>query len=164
MEKTRELERNKNLLEEKLGVKITLKGKNIEFSGKAFDEYQASIVLDALNVGFSAKKALLLLEEDNILIRMPIKNFTRRKNLSEVRARIIGSKGKTKKTIEEISGCFLSITDNEVGIIGSAEDAEQAKNGLAKLIGGTKESNVYHYLEGINTIKKKRRYDNIIKK
>lgn len=157
-EKTGEIRRTREELEQKLNVKIDLKGRKAEITGETFDEYQASIILEAISFGFSTKKALLLTEEGMVFIKIPIKNYTRRKNLKEVRARVIGREGKTKRTIEQVSGCSLVINENEVGVIGLAEDVEEAKTALASLIKGTKEGNVYKYLENLNADRKKREY------
>ena len=81
--------------------------------------------------------------------------------MSEVRGRIIGREGKTKRTIEEISGCDLYINEdiNQIGIIGNAESIEEATTALTNLIKGSKHANVYRFLEKINTERKKNRFD-----
>lgn len=153
-EKTSELKRNLTELQKKLKVEIKLQGKKAVAVGDSIDEYEASLVLEAISFGFSAKKSLLLKDPEMIFRKLQIKNFTKRKNLKEVRARIIGTKGKTKKTIEEISGCYLILKDNELGIIASVETIEEATLAITNLIKGTKQSNVYRYLERTNKIKK----------
>jgi ribosomal RNA assembly protein len=146
----KEIKRTKAELEKKLSIKININKKKVDISGTAMNEYEASIVLDAINFGFSTKKALLLKEEDACLRILNIKDFTRKKNLKEVRARIIGKQGKTRKTIENISNCFMVIKDNEIGIIGEAESVEDLITATKNLIRGTKQSNTYRYLEKIN--------------
>src|SRR3989344_3524554 len=157
--KTNELQKEKELLESKLNVKISLSGKKVTISspqGNAIDEYEASIILGAMQFGFSAKKALDLLSDDFIFRKIPIKSFTRRKNLKEVRGRIIGREGKTKNTIEEISSCDMLINEDEnaVGIIGPADEIEEATTAISNLIKGSKQANVYRFLERINAGKK----------
>ena len=120
------------------------------------DEYEASLVLDAINLGFPSKTAVLLKEEDIIFEKINIKDFTRRKNLSVIRSRLIGTHGKTKKTLEGISGCKIIIKDNAVGIIGPAESIEYVITGVTNLIRGTKQTNIYKYLERVNTKRKNR--------
>src|SRR3989344_2679426 len=144
---TRELRANFKELEEKLKVKIIMTGKRADIEGSGFDEYEAKNILEAINFGFSAKKALLLKDENFSFSILHIKNISRRKNLKEVRGRVIGREGKTKRTIENISDCHLVIKNNEVGIIGDAESLEEAKTALQSLIRGSKESNVYKFLE-----------------
>ena len=151
----KELKKEKRELEKKLGINIEIKGKLVAISGDPPKEYDAYIVLEAMQFGFSAKVALSLLNNDIIFRKIPIKPFTRRKNLKEVRGRIIGREGKTKRTIEDISGCSVVITDSAVGIIGPAHEIEEATYGIQKLIRGSKQANVYRFLERMNAGKKK---------
>lgn len=150
-----ELKREKDVLERKLKVKITIQGKKVTFEGPSLEEYEASLVLEAMQFGFSADDALLLKDEEASFKKINVKNFTHRKNLEDVRARIIGTYGRTKRTIENIANCKLVIKGNEVGIIGSAEEIEHAVTALQNLIRGSKQSNVYNFLERMNTEKKK---------
>ncbi len=158
--KLNELRKNKLQLEKKLNTKITIIGRQVTLTSKnPLDEYEASIVLNAMNFGFSAKKALQIKEQEMLFRVINIKHFTRKKNLNEVRARIIGTKGKTKRTIENISNCHILIKDNEVGIIGNAEDIEEIITGVTNLIRGTKQSNTYRYLEKMNRRKNTKDYN-----
>ena len=153
--KTVELRRTRANLEKKLNIKITITGHKVSITSKnSLDEYSASIILDAINFGFSTDKALLIKEEEMLFRLINIKDFTRKKNLKEVRARIIGTKGKTLKTIEDIADCELLLKENTLGIIGSTKSVDIALTALKNLIKGTKQSNVYHYLEKVNKAKK----------
>lgn len=153
LKRTKEIGIERANLEKKLQVKLTLEGRKLTIEGDPYKEYEAKIILEAINFGFSVSKALLLLEEEILFRRLHIKSFTRRKNLHEVRARLIGTYGKTKNTIEEISGCEVVIQDNEVGIIGSAESIEHATTAIKNIIRGTKQANAYRYLERMNRTK-----------
>ena len=152
-EKTGSIKREKAELEKELGVKITIQGRKITLEGNPMDEYEAGIILDAISFGFKVKIALTLLDEDKIFRKLPMKNFTRRKNLKEVRARVIGTEGKTRRTIENIASCDVVINDNTVGVIGSAESIENATTALSNLIKGSKQANVYRFLERMNAQK-----------
>lgn len=156
--KTIELKRTKPELEKALKVKIDIKGKQVTIDGEAVDEFEAAQIIEAIGFGFSTKKALLLKDPSYIFRRISIKDFTRRKNLEDVRGRIIGKEGKTKKTIEDISGVYLELNNNEVGLIGQAEDIEEETRALTNLIKGTKQANVYQKLEKLNAEKKKHHF------
>lgn len=142
--------REKNSLEKDLNVKLEITGKKIVITGKSLEEYEATLVLEAIDFGYSPKDAILLKNEEYVFRKINIKDITRRKNLKEVIARLIGRHGQTRKTIEEITGCFIIIKDKEVGILGSAEEIEYAITGISNLIKGSKQSNVYSFLERIN--------------
>ncbi len=159
----RELKKDKDMLERKLKVNITITGRKVVFDGTALDEYEASSVLEAINFGFSAGTALLLKDPDIVFKKVNIKKFTRRKNLRDVRARVIGTYGQTKNTLEDITGCHLIVKDdrNSVGVIGFADAVDRAVTALANLIRGSKQANVYKYLETINRKKKLRKDDGL---
>ncbi len=154
-----ELKKEKLKLENQLSVKIFLSGKKAIIQGEPLDEYVASQVLDAMSFGFSARDALILREQDVLFRKINIKDFTRRKDLWDVKARIIGAKGQTKKTIEEISGCKTMLKDNTVGVIGPAESIDAAITALSNLIRGSKQANVYRYLEKQNRFRKEQLTD-----
>ncbi len=156
LDRVGEIKKELNFLEKTLKVKLKINGKKIEIEGSPLEEYEAIIILKAISFGFSAKKSILLKDEQFSFQIIGIKDFTKRKNLAEVRARLIGKKGQTKKTIEEISGCHIVIRDNEVGIIGYAEDMQYATTAMQNLIKGAKQANVYKYLERINASNKQR--------
>ncbi|MBM3233860.1 hypothetical protein FJZ19_02070 [Candidatus Pacearchaeota archaeon] len=139
--------RERKKIEKNLDVKITGKGKKIEIKGSEIDEYVACCILEAIEAGFSIENSIALKEQDYLLEKIQIKNLTKRKNLSQVRARIIGKNGKTLDLIEELSDCFIVLHANIVYIIGRAEDIKKAINAITKIIHGSKQSSVYSYLE-----------------
>lgn len=152
--KTLELKRAKDEIGKKLNIKINIMGRKVTIDGEPYNEYLASLVLDAIDFGFSAEKALLLKDPDVLFRRIPVKEFTRRKNIYDVRARIIGTHGQTLNTLKEISGCHTILNGNMVGVIGSAESIDNVTIALTNLIRGSKQSNVYRYLEKQNKNKK----------
>lgn len=146
-EKVPRIIKNKKRLESKLKVKITNRGKEVYVEGKAVDEYTAGLVIDALNFGFEYSEAIMIKEEDFVFEILHIKDYTKRHDLERVRARIIGKEGKTKNTLGQLTGCFFQVKDNEVGIIGPGENIENAQNAIISIIQGSKQSNVYAFLE-----------------
>lgn len=138
---------SKNLLEKKLKVKIIISGRRVDIEGRSFDIFIAEQVLEAIDKNFSIEISLLLLDEDYVLEEIPIKEFTRKKNLSPVKARILGKKGRTIEIISELSDCYLTLTENTVAIIGPADRIRDAEHAVKSLISGAKQSKVYGYLE-----------------
>jgi len=149
-----ELKRERRFLENKLKVKIKIQGRKIIVEGDALNEFEMESIIDAINLGFSARTASLIKEEDVVFEKINIKDYTRRKNLEIVRGRLIGTHGKTKKTLEHISGCEIKIKDNIVGIIGEAEAVTDTLIAITNIVRGSKQTNVYKYLERINAGKK----------
>ncbi len=134
-------------LEQELGVKITNKGKEVSIKGKPEDEYIAEKVFEALDFGFPFSSVILIREEDFVFEIINIKDYTSRKDLERIRARIIGKKGKTLKTLNELTKCYFEIKDNQIGIIGDPEYIKNAEEAIISIIKGAKQSNVYTRLE-----------------
>lgn len=155
LERAREVDKHKELLERKLNVKLHRTGRKLTVEGTPFNEYEANFVFEAINFGFPVDTALMLKEEDITFKRIKVKDFTRRKDLTTVRSRVIGTQGRTKRTIETIANCHMCIQGNEVGLIGAANEIEYALTALTNLIRGSKQANVYKFLERVNTQKKK---------
>lgn len=139
--------KNKKRLEKELKIKITNRGKEVKIDGKPEDEFVAEKVLDAINFGFPFSTAMLIKKEGCELEILNIKDYTNRKDLSAVRARIIGTKGKTLKTLANLTQCRFELQDNFVGILGAPEFIENAQNAVISLIRGSKQGNVYARLE-----------------
>ena len=141
---------NKKLIEEKLKVKIEIKGKIVFIDGEEIEEFVAEKVIEAMDLGFSTRIALLLAEEDYMFETLSIKSFSK-KNPSVIRARIIGTRRKTLDTIEEITNCHVVLHENTVGIIAHVDEIKGAMQAIISLIKGTKSANVYSYLERLNS-------------
>ncbi len=146
-EKFPRIVRNKKILGEKLGVRINNRGKEVTIEGNSINEYSAEKVIEAIDFGFSLSTALLIKEEDFEFETINIKDHTKRKDLERIRARLIGTQGKTLKTLHDLTNCNFEIKDNRIGIIGNPEHIENAQNAVVAIIKGAKQSNVYSFLE-----------------
>ena len=157
IEKISEVKKSRAELEKKLSIKIKITGKNVAIAGHALNEYEAELVFDAIRFGFSQKKARTLKDDDFIFKKVHIKSHTKR-NLKDILSRLIGTKGRTRKIISELSHCDVLIKDGEVGIIGDVEDVENTEIAIVNIIKGSKQTNMYRYLEKIGKTKKSRHY------
>jgi len=146
-EKIQRIIKNKKRLEETLRVIITNKGNEVFVDGAPEDEYFAIKVFSALDFGFPYAIALLVKDEDNMFETLNIKDYTHKKDFEIIRARLIGTKGKTLRTLHELTKCYFEVKDNQVGIIGDPEYIKYAQEGVVSLIRGAKWSNVYAFLE-----------------
>lgn len=149
----REVTKNKDKLEKELKVRISIEGKKVLVEGGGVEEYEAELVFSAIDFGFKVKNALLLKDEEMSFKKVHIKDHTKR-NLKDIKARVIGTKGKAKRTMEEISNCKILIKEHEVGIIGAVEDVDNVVTAIISVIKGSKQSNMYAYLERMNRIRK----------
>lgn len=142
---------NKKLLESKLNVKINIVKNQAELEGDEVDIFTAKKVVGALERNFPIAVSLLLIDAEYLLEDIPIKDVTRKTNLEIVRARIIGTEGRTIQTLETLSDCHLTLHDNTVSVIGTFDKMKDMIHAVKGLIAGSKQANVYKYLEKTRT-------------
>jgi ribosomal RNA assembly protein len=64
----------------------------------------------------------------------------------ELKGRVIGRKGKARKTIEDSTECYLSVYGHTVSIIGSYPAMESAERAVEMLLEGSEHSVVFSFL------------------
>lgn len=103
----------------------------------------------AVGRGFSPERAYRLLKDDQYFAVMDIQDYVGKKidHIRRMRARVIGTGGKTRRVIEDLSEAELSIYGDTVAIIGDAEALDIAKTALDMILNGSEHSAVYSYLE-----------------
>ena len=138
------------LIESRFKVRVSFSGNKITLKGAELEEYIVDEIIRAVDFGFDTEDALILRDPDFTLKFLNIKDFTHKKNLAEVRARVIGTDGRAKGTIEELTGSRIVLHDNNVGVIVDSDHADHAVQALKSLIGGAKHANVFAYLEKQN--------------
>ena len=146
--------KNKLKLEKQLKMKIKNQGNWFVINGSPENEYLTLEIFKAIDLGFSAEKALLLTDETKLLHIVNIKDITKRHDLERVKGRIIGTQGRTIGNLTKLSGCHIALKNNQVGIIGDAEQIKEAILAVTSIIQGSKQGNVYTRLE--KETKKKR--------
>ncbi len=139
--------KGKSKLEKELNVKISILGKEVTVEGSPEDEYLAGEIIDALEFGFPFSTAMLIKEEDQVFEILNIKDYTKRKDMKSVRARIIGKKGGALRTLTELTKCHFEVKENKVGIIGDVEYIKNAQDAVIFVLQGSKHANVYSFLE-----------------
>lgn len=137
-------------IEEKIKIKVSFGKGSISVRGSEFNEFLAEEVIRAVDFGFRIDDALLLKNEKFNLEFIDIKGHTHRKNLKDVRARVIGRDGKARKTIEKLTGAVIVINANDVGVIVDNIHLDSVIQAIESLIRGAKHGNVFAYLEGQN--------------
>jgi ribosomal RNA assembly protein len=150
VEKSSKVKKAVRMIEAKLKIRISVVKNKVVIRGNELNEFIAGEIIHAIDFGFEAEDALLLANENFVLEFINIKEHTRRRNLEEVRSRVIGTEGKAKRTIEELTGGVIVINENSVGLIVHSEHLESAVQGIILLIQGAKHGNVFSYLEKQN--------------
>lgn len=106
-------------------------------------------VIRAIGRGFSPVKAYRLFDSGVYLEVIDLKDFVGKnsKRIKTVRARLIGTNGKTRKIIEELSEAEVSIYGNTVAIIGDYLQLDISRNSIMMILSGNQHGTVYKYLE-----------------
>jgi len=148
--------RNKIEIMRRTGTVITVDSENsmviIEPESPQVPPYnvmKAAEVVKAVALGFPLEKALRLLEEDQVLVVIDLKQRIgdSPNHLRRVKARIIGEGGRARRTIEQMTGVDVVVGEYHVAIIGEYERAMAAKEAVEMLIDGRMHSTVYRHLD-----------------
>ena len=134
-------------IERETGTKISI-NEDLKIEGESFNIYQAKQILRAFGRGFDVEDCLKLLDDEYGLEIIDLTDFTRSRNrLTVIKGRVIGTKGKTKKFIEEYTKTKISVFGKTVSIIGKWENINIAKEAIMRLIRGSAHQSVYKWLE-----------------
>ncbi len=136
---------------EKAGsVKVTLSPEGeVSIEGEdAILEWRAVDVVKAIGRGFSADAAIQLFSEDYVLKVINLKEmFDKPKQRERYKARVIGTKGKAKRIIENTSGADLAIYGSTVGILGKVDEVVLAEKAVRMLLRGASHGTTYLVLQ-----------------
>jgi len=139
----------KNFLEGKLGVKIKVSSSTGEVNLQSDDSLKLFIarqVVSAIARGFNPEVAVMLLDDQNSFELINIKDFSKG-NITVSRGRLIGTEGRARKYIEQLTDTYIIIYGKTVGIIGHTKNVFIARKAIENLLRGSKHGNVYAMLE-----------------
>jgi ribosomal RNA assembly protein len=145
----------KKELEERTGVELVIDSESgdVQFQdAKAFDPVLGLKLRDivrAIGRGFPAELAMRLLQDDTYLEVLDLHDYVGKKpnHVERVRARLIGTHGKTRIIIEETTGANMRIEGDTVGLLGDIAEVALAKEAVEMIIDGAPHSAVYKMLE-----------------
>jgi ribosomal RNA assembly protein len=145
----------KSELEQRSGCRLYIDSETGEVSindEKAFEPILVLKVRDcvrAIGRGFSPDHSMRLFQDDTYLDIIDLTDYVGKatKDLERVRARIIGSGGKTRRSIEEATGVEVSILGKTVSIIGEVAEVALAREAVEMLLEGAAHGTVYKFLE-----------------
>ena len=146
----------KQNIEEKLMVTLEINGEEgdvtIILGEKAEDPsllFRARDVVTAIGRGFSPDYTYRLIrDEDAVFDVVDLRAIFGRSesDIKRVKGRIIGMNGKTRRIIEELTGANVVVYGHTVGIIGTFEQADVARNAVQMIIEGCQHHTVYKFL------------------
>ncbi|MDK2791023.1 MAG: ribosomal assembly protein [Methanothermococcus sp.] len=141
-------------IEEKLGVELDIgdDGEVTIFSTEkqedALATWKARDIVKAVGRGFNPEKALKLVSDQYLLEIIDITEYaTSDSAIKRLKGRVIGSGGKSRKYIEDLTGTDLSIFGKTVAILGEFESVQTAKEAVEMILRGTSHAKMYKYLE-----------------
>jgi ribosomal RNA assembly protein len=119
--------------------------------------FKAVEIVSAISRGFSPERSYRLLGDDVLLQLVDLNEYVGRSHnqITRLKGRLIGEGGKSRKTIEDLTGTAISIYGHTVAIIGNFEDIKLASDAILNLVKGRSHKTVY------NLLQEKRRRDKI---
>lgn len=148
--------KTKKYIEDKLEVKLDIDAEGtvgIMLNENAKDPslfLKAKDVVLAIGRGFPPEIAFRLIRnEDDIYDVVDLRLIFGRSesDIKRIKGRIIGTEGKTRKLIEELTEADVVVYGHTIGIIGSFEEADAARNAIQMIIDGCEHHTVYNYLQ-----------------
>lgn len=114
-----------------------------------FIVFKVENIVKAIGRGFSPAQAFKLFNDEYDLFIFDIHDYVKKKqsHVQRVKARIIGTHGKTKRILEELTGSKISIYGHTVSVIGNIYDIDITKKAIDRLLQGSKHATVYHFVE-----------------
>ena len=142
----------KNKVAKALGIKITVDSREGDVLLKGDDSLSlltAQNIVKAIGRVFNPDVAMNLLDESNYLEVVDIEQYVggSKSNLIRVRARVIGTGGKARRTIEELTSTKVVIYGKTISIIGNFEGVALARKAFESLLSGSRHTTVYAWLE-----------------
>ena len=128
-----------------------------------FTAMRAAEIVKAIGRGFSPEHAFSLLRDDYYFYLMDITDYVGKKpnHVRRIRARLIGTGGKTRRLIEELSEAYISVYGNTVAIIGDEWGSDVAKRAVDMILSGSEHRSVYNFLEKMRRAKRMAQLDGI---
>ncbi len=128
-------------------VTVTSSG-NVEM----MQPFKATEIITAIGRGFSPENAFTLLDGDNTLHVIDLREFTGKSsaNIERIKGRIIGEGGKARRNMENLSRTKISVYGKTVSIIGSTDKLKLAVSAVSSLSSGGMHGTVYGKLEAAN--------------
>jgi len=106
-------------------------------------------VIHAFGRGFDSDDAMNLLDEEYYFETIEMKDYAgkSRDRMITLKGRVIGTKGKTKKLIENYSETKIAIYGKTICIIGRWDRVMIAKKAIEMFLSGRLHTTVYRFLE-----------------
>ncbi|VVB67448.1 Uncharacterised protein [Candidatus Norongarragalina meridionalis] len=131
------------------GVSATLDGESVAIEGEGGTEWMAEQVITAVCLGFEPKIAKKLLGDDFFLEIIELDRLYGRskRKIERYEGRVIGTDGRMKKKLEELSGAWIAVGEERIAIIGRFDELRNLKEAIGKILEGSEHNTVLRLLQ-----------------
>ena len=155
-------------LEEKSGVKLNIDSKEGEVT---IDEQEVKDplvtikvenIIKAIGRGFSPQNAMRLMKDDADFFVFDLHDYVGKKetHVRRLKSRIIGSEGKTKRVLEQLTESKISVYGHTISVITDLVNMNILKKALDMMLTGSKHATVYRFVESqMKELKRAEKYD-----
>jgi len=114
--------------------------------------FKAMEIVTAIGRGFSPENAMTLLQGQNALHIIDLREFAGKSNanVERIKGRIIGEGGRARRNMENLSGTHISVYGKTVSIIGDSSKLRLAVDAISSISSGSMHGAVYTKLESAN--------------
>lgn len=142
----------KKYIEGKANLKLEIDSKSGDVALMGEDSvalYETKNIIGAIGRGFAPETAFQLFNEKNVMEIIDINDYSGKsqKKFERLKGRVIGSEGKARKMIEDMTETNISVYGKTIGIIGELEHASMARRAVEQLLAGSPHGTVYRWLE-----------------
>ncbi len=110
--------------------------------------YSAREVVRAISRGFNPELAKLLLKQDYMMEIVDLRDHGESKNtMLRLKGRVIGSEGKSRRVIEQLTETHISVYGKTIAIIGEIANVGIAKRAIEALLEGAMHAGIFRDLE-----------------